>query len=160
MTQSTTRRGTKPFTMPAVFKIPELDAATALAGGKQRSHSALRTEQGHLAFHASRPDPGGIPSHGMHNHPYEQMLVMLTGSMMVQIEGEQRELRAGEAIVIPAYAFHTAWVTGEGPCTRVEMFAPVRQDLLGATANRNDGFAASGEHWVRPGHMTWEDAPA
>ncbi|MBM3345142.1 MAG: cupin domain-containing protein [Betaproteobacteria bacterium] len=145
---------------PTVFKIPELDAAVALAGGKHRSHSSLRTEQGQLAFHASNPDPGGTPMHGLHNHPYEQMLVMITGSMMVLVEGVETELKAGEAMVIPAYAFHTAWVTGNGPCTRVEMFAPTRQDLMPATMNRGDGFKSPGEHWVRPGDMTWEDAPA
>ena len=148
------------FKQPTVYKIPELDASVALAGGKQRSHSSLRTELGQLAFHASLPDPNGTPSHGLHNHPYEQMLVMLTGSMMVLIEGVETELHAGEAIVIPAFAFHTAWVTGKGPCTRVEMFAPTRQDLMAATANRADGFKSAGENWVRPGEMTWQDAPA
>lgn len=155
-----TRRSARTFQQPAIYKVPELDAAVALAGGRQRSHSALRTEQGHLAFHASLPDEGGTPMHSLHNHPYEQMLVMLTGSMRVLIEGVEHDLKAGEAMVIPAYAFHTAWVTGDGPCTRVEMFAPVRQDLLPATANKDDRFTSAGEHWVRPGEMTWEDAPA
>ena len=145
---------------PTIYPIAELDAAVALAGGKTRSHSALRTEEGMLAFHASLPDEGGVPMHSEHNHPYEQMLVMLTGSMTVLIEGVEHDLRAGNAMVIPAYAFHTAWVTGTEPCTRIEMFAPARHDLIAAAAHQTETFTNPGEAWVRPGEMTWEDKPA
>ncbi len=145
---------------PMIYPIAELNAAVALAGGKTRSHSALRTEQGMLAFHASLPDQSGTPVHGEHNHPYEQMLVILTGAMTVLIEGIEHDLRAGNAMVIPAYAFHTAWVTGTEPCTRIEMFAPARHDLVPAAARQTETFTNPGAAWVRPGEMTWEDKPA
>ena len=145
---------------PTIYPIAELNPAVALAGGKTRSHSALRTEQGMLAFNASLPDKSGVPLHSEHNHPYEQMLVMLTGSMTVLIEGVEHDLKAGHAMIIPAYAFHTAWVTGDGPCTRIEMFAPARPDLFPAAAHQTEKYTNPGAAWVRPGAMTWEDKPA
>src|SRR5471030_2795198 len=123
---------TRPATIqqPTIYPIAELDAAVALAGGKTHSRSALRTEQGMLAFQVSLPEEGGAPMHGEHNHPYAQMLLVLTGSMTMVIEGVEHDLRAGHAMIIPAYAFHTGWVTGTEPCSRIEMFAPVRHDLV------------------------------
>ena len=140
-----------------VYSIPELDPATALVNGKTRSQSALRTEHSMMVFLASQP---AAPIHGEHNHPHDQMIVVLKGAMIVTIEGVEHEVRAGSAIVIPALAFHTAWAIGNEACSRIEMFAPVRQDFVPLTAHQTETFATPAVPWFREGATTWTDKPA
>ncbi len=62
-----------------------------------------------------------------HQHPNEQLGIVLKGSMVFTIGGERRTLTAGDTYVIPGDVPHAA-VTGPGGAVVVDVFAPVRAD--------------------------------
>ena len=62
-----------------------------------------------------------------HQHPNEQLGVVLKGSMVFTIGGERRALGAGDTYNIPAGVRHDA-VTGPEGAVVVDVFAPVRAD--------------------------------
>jgi quercetin dioxygenase-like cupin family protein len=62
-----------------------------------------------------------------HQHPNEQLGVVLKGSMVFTIAGERRALRAGDTYNIPSNVRHDA-VTGPEGAVVVDVFAPVRAD--------------------------------
>jgi quercetin dioxygenase-like cupin family protein len=62
-----------------------------------------------------------------HEHPNEQLGVVLQGSMTFTIGGERRDLVAGDTYNIPANVRHDA-VTGPRGAVVVDVFAPVRSD--------------------------------
>ncbi len=49
-----------------------------------------------------------------HNHPGEQLIVILRGSIEVNMAGKQYVLREGDELVFPAGAMHDATVGPEG----------------------------------------------
>ena len=70
-------------------------------------------------------DPG---SHVMqHQHPNEQIGVVLKGTMTFTIGGERRDLVAGDTYCIPGNVPHEA-LTGPDGAVVVDCFAPVRDD--------------------------------
>jgi quercetin dioxygenase-like cupin family protein len=62
-----------------------------------------------------------------HQHPNEQLGVVLRGSMVFTIGGERRPLAAGDTYVIPSNVRHDA-VTGSDGAVVVDVFSPVRAD--------------------------------
>ncbi len=62
-----------------------------------------------------------------HRHPHEQMGTVLSGTIELTIEGEQRTLSKGDAWHIPSDAVHSGRCI-EGPAEVIEMFSPVRED--------------------------------
>jgi quercetin dioxygenase-like cupin family protein len=62
-----------------------------------------------------------------HQHPNEQMGIVLQGSMTFTIGGEARLLRIGDTYNIPGGVPHHA-VTGPDGAVVVDVFAPVRAD--------------------------------
>ncbi|MBI4200906.1 MAG: cupin domain-containing protein [Chloroflexi bacterium] len=62
-----------------------------------------------------------------HTHPHEQMGMVLKGRMTMVIEGESRDLRAGEVYLIPSGVEHS--VSRVNVATRVvDIFSPPRED--------------------------------
>ena len=64
---------------------------------------------------------------GEHQHPNEQIGIVLQGSMTFTIGGEARLIRAGDTYNIPGGVLHDA-VTGPDGAVVVDVFAPVRAD--------------------------------
>ena len=62
-----------------------------------------------------------------HQHPNEQIGIMLRGSLTFTIGGERRLLKAGDSYNIPADVLHDA-VTGPDGAVVIDVFAPVRAD--------------------------------
>lgn len=59
--------------------------------------------------------PGGKPP-PEHYHPaQEERFEAVEGTVHVRLDGRERELRAGETLVIPARAGHTFWNPGAEP---------------------------------------------
>lgn len=71
-------------------------------------------------------DPGVmVPEH---KHPHEQFGVIISGEVLMTIDGEPLTLRAGEMYLIPGNVPHSA-EAGPAGFTAAEVFSPVRQDL-------------------------------
>ena len=62
-----------------------------------------------------------------HQHPNEQVGVILTGSLRFNIGDERRDLRAGDTYVIRAGVPHDAIAGPEGAVV-IDVFAPIRED--------------------------------
>lgn len=64
---------------------------------------------------------------GEHRHDNEQLGLVLRGSIVFTIGGDERKLHAGETYTIPSNVPHDA-IAGPQGCTVVDVFAPVRDD--------------------------------
>lgn len=70
-------------------------------------------------------EPGqAIP---VHQHPHEQIGVILEGGMELTIGDETRTLRPGDAYSVPPHLPHGGRATGDG-CVVIDVFTPVRED--------------------------------
>lgn len=62
-----------------------------------------------------------------HHHENEQLGFVISGVITMRIEGDSRELHAGDTYSIRSNVPHDA-VAGPGGCTVADVFAPVRAD--------------------------------
>ncbi len=63
-----------------------------------------------------------------HAHPHEQMSYCLKGKVEFTVEGDKTVISAGETIVIPGGARHSAKALA--PSALLDCFTPVREDLI------------------------------
>jgi len=70
-------------------------------------------------------DPGAVVAE--HQHPNEQLGIVLSGSMTFRIGEETREIAPGATYTIPAELPHEATAGPDGAVV-VDVFAPVRAD--------------------------------
>jgi quercetin dioxygenase-like cupin family protein len=64
-----------------------------------------------------------------HQHPHEQLGIMLEGAMELTLGEETRLLKPGDAYTIPPYLPHSARTFDEG-CVVLDIFSPPREDYL------------------------------
>jgi len=131
-----------------------------------------RCRTGHLEgmpFSASRREPGVVagPAHGLgrlivlvqpvaadevatpHHHHGDQLLRVLDGEVLVEVDGEARTCRAGDVAIAPAGAVHTFRGLG----------APALLEVIGEQRCRTFFVTADGEREVhRPG-VPWDTDP-
>jgi|SRR5579859_1968400 len=74
-----------------------------------------------------------------HVHEEEQFIVVLEGSLTVDLDGDVRVLRRGDVAVVPAWVPHAAWTGDDGGCLEVDFFVPPRQTLLDIAAQHLEG---------------------
>ena len=74
-------------------------------------------------------EPGGCVA--MHVHPNEQFGCVLEGRIRFCLEGAERVLGAGEVYHIAPNAGHEVEAMGDGKAVILDVFHPVRQELLG-----------------------------
>ncbi len=64
---------------------------------------------------------------GEHNHPHEQLGLVIEGELTLRIDGVEHVLQPGDAYQIDGGIVHAAW-TGDGGCRVLDVFQPVRED--------------------------------
>ena len=62
-----------------------------------------------------------------HFHHHEQAGTILSGELELTINGETRQLKVGDAYIIPGGIEHSAR-TGDSPARALDVFSPVRED--------------------------------
>jgi len=72
-------------------------------------------------------EPGAVAP--KHVHEEEQIVIILDGEMVFDLDGDVRTMRKGDVAVIPAWVPHGAW-TVDTHCEEVDVFCPPRQSLL------------------------------
>lgn len=78
-----------------------------------------------LMINFVRLEPGAeVP---LHQHSHEQGGTVIEGMLRMSIDGETRELRAGDVYIAPPNSEHGATAGPEG-CLVVDVFAPPRED--------------------------------
>lgn len=63
-----------------------------------------------------------------HKHPHEQVGVLLSGRLILNVGGEVCELKAGDSWAIPSDVEHSAAILEQAEA--IEVFFPVRQEYL------------------------------
>lgn len=85
-----------------------------------------RTVQGdHITMAVVELAPNSVVPE--HHHPNEQIGIVLKGSLLFTIGGEQRGLVVGDTYNIPGNVPHSV-ITGAGGAVVVDIFSPVRAD--------------------------------
>jgi quercetin dioxygenase-like cupin family protein len=70
-------------------------------------------------------DPGAAVS--LHSHPHEQLGYVISGEIVMTIDGEDHRLGPGAAYVIPGGVEHGG-AAGENGCHVLDVFLPIRED--------------------------------
>jgi quercetin dioxygenase-like cupin family protein len=71
-------------------------------------------------------EPGAVVP--QHSHPHEQMGIVLSGEIVMIIEGEERACHAMDAMHIPSGVTHGAYAGAEGAVV-LDVFVPIREDF-------------------------------
>jgi len=69
-------------------------------------------------------DPGAAVS--LHSHPHEQLGYVISGEIVMTIDGDDHRLGPGAAYVIPGGVEH-AGAAGETGCHVLDVFLPIRE---------------------------------
>ncbi len=70
------------------------------------------------------PAGGGSPA-GLHVHPVDQIFYILSGTMSIEIEGQQHECPPGSLIVFPSGVPHRNWNAGTEPTVHLAFNTPL-----------------------------------
>jgi len=87
-----------------------------------------------------RIEPGAAVA--SHQHPHEQLGIMLEGSMILTIGDETREIGPGMAYTIPGGVIHEG-IGGPEGCLVLDIFSPPREDYIAALAEAARANAAA-----------------
>ncbi len=64
-----------------------------------------------------------------HVHEEEQIVIVIDGEFMFDLDGDVRVMRRGDVAIVPAWVPHGAWTT-DSHCLEIDVFCPPRQSLL------------------------------
>lgn len=106
--------------MSQVTNLHELDGFELVSGVRARPLFGDGAMLNLLEF-----EPGAtVPAH---RHPHEQLGLVISGEVVMQIDGDEHRLGPGGAYQIPGGVEHAAWTTDQR-CTVLDVFQPVRED--------------------------------
>ena len=77
-----------------------------------------------------------------HVHEEEQIVIVLEGELIFDLDGDVRTMRPGDVAVVPAWVPHGAWTT-DSSCLEVDVFSPPRKSLLELASAQQDGAEAA-----------------
>jgi quercetin dioxygenase-like cupin family protein len=105
---------------PAFYRVNQLPMFSPVSGIDMQAvvGGALMANWVRLAPHTEMP---------MHEHPHEQLGVILEGEMELTIGDEARRIGPGEAYTIPGGVRHGGRTFEEG-CLALDIFSPPRED--------------------------------
>jgi quercetin dioxygenase-like cupin family protein len=107
----------------ALLVVGSMTAAFAQAPAFKRT--MLQTVElsiaGREAVTAKAELPVGVAS-GRHTHPGEELGYVLEGTVSMEIEGQSKTIKAGEAFAIPSGKVHNATNAGTGQATIVSTY--------------------------------------
>jgi quercetin dioxygenase-like cupin family protein len=98
------------------------------------TRTAVRTDDAIVTFNWIQPGHPEVPPH---SHPYDQLALILAGTLELELDGEKQTVAAGELMYIPAGVPHVGRVVGDEIVLNVDVFAPVREDYLHLAAHQN-----------------------
>ena len=73
-----------------------------------------------------------------HSHPFDQIVMVASGRMMLEIDGQAMECGPESIVRVPASAPHTGWALGDEPILNIDVFAPARKDYLDLVKYQKD----------------------
>jgi quercetin dioxygenase-like cupin family protein len=106
-------------------KIADLPRESIADGVLTRT--AVRTDDAIVTFNWIQPGHPEVPPH---SHPYDQLALILAGTLELDLDGDRYTVGAGELLYIPAGVPHGGRVVGDEVVLNVDVFAPAREDYL------------------------------
>lgn len=94
-----------------------------LSGGVERR---VVTTRNIMVVHYVYPPHSVFPAHW---HPQEQVTIVEKGEIKYEVDHKRYTLKAGDILVIPSNAHHSAAV-GRKKAVTLNIFHPIREDLL------------------------------
>jgi quercetin dioxygenase-like cupin family protein len=116
---------------PLHAKISELPRESIAGGALTRT--AVRTDDALVTFNWIQPGHPEVPPH---SHPYDQLALILTGTLELDLDGDTYTVGPGELLYIPARVPHVGRVVGDEVVLNVDIFAPIREDYLYLAAHQ------------------------
>ena len=98
------------------------------------TRTAVRTDDAIVTFNWIQPDHPEVPPH---SHPYDQLALILAGTLELELDDDQYTVGAGELLYIPAHVPHVGRVVGDETVLNIDVFAPIREDYLYLAAHQN-----------------------
>lgn len=103
--------------------------------GAKMMRAGFRSDHALLSFNwvdakGGRPEP--------HSHPFDQLVLVMSGRLALEVDGEVAECPPESIVRIPANAMHTGWVVGDEPVLNIDVFAPAREDYLYLTSYQKE----------------------
>jgi quercetin dioxygenase-like cupin family protein len=65
----------------------------------------------------------------VHSHPHEQMSVMIEGSLLFTVAGEDKLVHAGEVVLVPSGVEHGVKAVA-GKAVAYDCWSPIREDYI------------------------------
>lgn len=104
---------------PFFAHAPELEALEAAEGVKLRPMFGKDLMLSYVTFEPNAVAPA-------HQHPQEQMTLVLQGSCEFEVGTQKKVIKTGDAVAIPSNVPHAARALEEG-CVCIDMFSPPRE---------------------------------
>jgi mannose-6-phosphate isomerase-like protein (cupin superfamily) len=94
----------------------------------QIAHELVGEDHGNLGVCIIFVDaePGRGPS--LHRHPYDEILIIQEGEAAAVVGGEERRLRPGDIVLIPAGEPHSFVNSGDTPLRQIDIHVSPRFD--------------------------------
>jgi quercetin dioxygenase-like cupin family protein len=120
-----------------VYKWDELPQIALSEGTMMRS--AFRGDDSLTVFNFVAAK---MPRAEPHSHPFDQLVLIVSGRLILEIDGKTMECGPGTITRVPANAKHTGWAVGREPVLNIDIFSPAREDYLHLTSYQKE-FASA-----------------
>lgn len=106
-----------------VYKMAEEKRVSQRNGHLLRN--AIQTEGAIVTYNWHKPGHPRVPPH---SHPFDQLAMVMAGTMIMTVDGEDYLMETGSVLLIPADLPHGSRVVGDDIVLNVDVFAPSRED--------------------------------
>ena len=112
---------------------------------KMAQEKRVSQRNGHLLRNAIQTDGAivtynwhvpGHPPVEPHSHPFDQLAMVMAGTMIMTVDGEDYLMETGSTLLIPANLPHVSRVVGDETVLNVDVFAPSRDDYVQFAVNK------------------------
>ncbi len=155
-----TRNDPNKSTPLPVYRLADLPADNKQQQGRMR-RTSIRTEHAQIVWGDITPVPKAQQGHhgAPHDHPHEMLLMCHRGHMRMEVDGQDYDMPAGTAMIVPAFAMHRGHAAGDETTSIMEVFAPARLDYNDLVTYQKETFTDKGAAWVKPGSNSWNTPP-
>jgi mannose-6-phosphate isomerase-like protein (cupin superfamily) len=143
-----------------VYNLADIPRESNLHEGRMTRYS-IRTKHAQVVFGSIAPQLKGEQKNHRkpHDHPHDMLVIVLKGAMRMEVGDTEYDLKAGSAMVVPAYAMHRGYVVGDEPAELIEVFAPARNDYIHLVEYQKEDFGEKGEAWIKKEFNSWNPPP-
>ncbi len=106
--------------------VRPVDFAALNAAPERFTQALLDHESGasSCSINCIKTPPGGGSPAGLHTHPVDQAFYILSGTMGIEIEGQEYEVGPGTLVVFPQGVPHRNWNAGAEPTVHLAINTP------------------------------------